>query len=248
MARCMLLSRCACRERGTQAAPQTGLAMTVMAPIWIVAFGVLASCAALCQPPNVQTSANTLPDAPSVQNESAQAAAKTRSLQEVFDAARQPVWERANVGAASAGGAAHFDLSHFDRQQPNPNGSWDFLAKRIFASTPSQSNSNHTSESESLIRRAGYAASSVVVTHDDAGRRRLNTSYLLRVLTTTAAHSAYVPYWRRPLSQPANDFGSTIGNDAGMKVFHEFEPGILQLVKSHEPKFVSAIGERIGNK
>ena len=225
--------------------------MAVMAPIWIVAFELLASCTALCQPPNVKTSANTLPDAPSVQNESAQAAEKTRFLQEVFDAAReprQPVWGRANAGAASAGGAAHFDLSNFHRQQPSSNGSWDFLAKRIFASTPSQSNSNHTSESESLIRRAGYAASSVVVTHDNAGRRRLNTSYLLRVLTTTAAHTAYVPYWRRPLSQPASDFGSTIGNDAGMKLFHEFEPGILQLVKTHEPKFVSAIGERIGNK
>ena len=231
-----------------------GLAMALMAPIWIVAFGLLASCAALCQsPPNVPTSANTLPDAPSLQNESAQAAAKTQSLQEVFDVARLVVRERANVGPASAGGAAHFDLGHFDRQQPNQNGSRDFLAKRIFASTPSQSNNNYTSESETLIRRAGYAAASVVVMHDDVGRRRLNTSYLLRVLTTTAAHSAaahntYVPYWRRPLSRPASDFGSSIGNDAGMNVFHEFKPGILQLVKSHEPKFVSAIGERISNK
>ena len=220
--------------------------MAVMAPIWIVAFGLLASCAALCQQRNVQTSANTLPNAPSLQNESAQAAAKTQSLREVFDAAHLPVWERAN--AASAGGAAHLDLGHFDRQQPNRNGSRNFLDKRIFASPPSHSNSNQTSEGESLIRRAGYAASGVLVTHDDAGRRRLNTSYLLRVLTTTAAHSAYVPYWRRQLSRPASDFGSTIGNDTGMKVFHEFEPGILQLVKSHQPKFVSAIGERIGSK
>jgi hypothetical protein len=235
--------------------------MAVMAPIWIIVFGSLASCAALCQPPHVQTSANSLPDAPSVQNQSEQGAAKTQSLQEIFDAARLSAWERVNVGAASARGSAHFDLGDFDRQQPNQNGSQDFLAKRIFSSTPSQSNSNHTWESESPIRRAGYAAASVVVTHDDAGRRRLNTSYLLRVLTTTAAHSAlahsalahsaYFRYWRRPLSQPAgtaSDFGSTIGNDAGMKVFHEFKPGILQLVKSHEPKFVSAIEERIGNK
>jgi hypothetical protein len=224
--------------------------MAVTVPIWILAFGLMARCAALCQPPNVQTSANALPDAPSE---------KTQSLQEVVDAARLSVWERANVGAASAGGSAHFDLGHFDRQQPNQNGSRDFLAKRIFASTPSQNSSHYTSESESLIRRAAYAAASVVVTHDDAGKRRLNTSHLLRLLTTTAAHSAaahsaYVPYWRRALSQPAStastasDFGSTIGEDAGMNVFHEFKPGILQLVKSHEPKFVSAIVDRIGNK
>ena len=148
--------------------------------------------------------------------------------------------------------ASKVDLGHFDKQQPTPNGSRDYWAKRIFASTPSQSNSKHTSENRSLIRRASYAAASVLVTQDDTGRK-LNTSYLLRVLATTAAHSAaarsaYVPYWRRPQSRPASDFGSTIGNDAGMKVFHEFKPGILQLLKSHEPKFVSSIEERIGNK
>jgi hypothetical protein len=213
-------------------------------------FGVLASCGARCQQPNVLASANTLPDAPSVQNESAQAAAKTQSLEDVFDAARLALRERPNVGAASAGGAAHLALSHFDRQELNHNGPWDFVAKRISASTPS-----YTSESESLIRRASYAAASVVVTRDDAGRRRLNTSYLLRVLTTTVAHSAYVPCQRYPLflhpastASTASDFGSTIGEDAGMKVFHEFKPGILQLVKSHTPKFVGAIGERISNK
>src|SRR5215469_10226678 len=222
--------------------------MAVMVPIWIVVFGLLASYAALCQSPKVQTPANTMPDAPSVQNYSEQAATRAQLLQEIFDKPRLPLWERARVGAVSSGGSGHFDLGHFDRQQSKQNSPRDFWAKRIFASTPRQSTSNYTSESENLIRRAGYAAASVVVTHDDAGGRRLNTSYLLRVLTTTAAHTAYVPYWRRPLSQPASDFGSTIGNDAGMKLFHEFEPGILQLVKTHEPKFVSAIGERIGNK
>jgi hypothetical protein len=221
--------------------------MSVMAPIRIVAFWWLASCAALCQSPDVKTSALTLPDAPSRHNESAQATAKAQ----VFDLAHLPMWERTN-GAASAIDAAHFDPGHFDRQQPTQNGSPDYWAKRIFASTPSQSKSNHASESEGLIHRAGYAAASVLVTQDDAGRR-LNTSYLLRVLATTAAHSAaarsaYLPYWRRPQSRPASDFGSTIGNDAGMNVFHEFKPGILQLLKTHEPKFVSLIGERIGNK
>jgi len=233
--------------------------MAVMVPIWIVVFGLLASYAALCQSPKVQTPANTMPDAPSVQNDSEQAATRTQLLQEIFDKPRLPLWERAKVGAVSSGGSGHFDLGHFDRQQSKQNSPRDFWAKRIFASTPRQSTSNYTSESENLIRRAGYAAASVVVTHDDAGGRRLNTSYLLRVLATTAAHSAaahsaYVPYRRRPVLQPAStastasDFGSTIGEDAGMKVFHEFKPGILQLVKSHAPKFVFAIGDRISNK
>jgi hypothetical protein len=70
----------------------------------------------------------------------------------------------------------------------------------------------------------------------------------LRVLTASVAHSAYRPYWRRSATQPISDFGSTVGSDAGMNVFHEFEPGILQLVKSHEPKFVSKIEEHINRR
>ena len=44
---------------------------------------------------------------------------------------------------------------------------------------------------------------------------------------------------------PFNDFGSTIGSDAGMNVFHEFGPGLRQMVKGFTPKFVSRIEERI---
>ncbi|HSZ62233.1 MAG TPA: hypothetical protein VK828_10570 [Terriglobales bacterium] len=45
-----------------------------------------------------------------------------------------------------------------------------------------------------------------------------------------------------------NDFGSTIGGDAGMNVFHEFAPGIQQIVNAHTPKFVSSIEERFSRK
>src|SRR5262245_42374021 len=104
-----------CEERGNQDTQPDKQAPTDQG------FGVLASCVARCKQPNVPASANTLPDAPSVQNESAQAVAKTQSLGEVFEAARLAAWERANVGAASAGGAAHLGLAHFDRQQLNQN-------------------------------------------------------------------------------------------------------------------------------
>jgi hypothetical protein len=39
-------------------------------------------------------------------------------------------------------------------------------------------------------------------------------------------------------------FGSTIGNDAGLNLFHEFEPGIRQMVKGHTPKLAFKIEER----
>jgi hypothetical protein len=106
----------------------------------------------------------------------------------------------------------------------------------------------YPSESGSFVNRATYAASSILITHDQEGRSRFNTSYVLGVLTMAAAHSAERPYWRRSMSQPFGDFGSTIGNDAGMNVFHEFEPGIRELVKSHEPRFVSKIEAKINKK
>jgi hypothetical protein len=94
--------------------------------------------------------------------------------------------------------------------------------------------------------RATYAASRILFTQDNSGRGSLNTSYFLAVLSSAAAHTAYRPYWRRSVSEPFSDFGSTIGNDAGMNLLHEFGPGLQQLMKSHAPKFVSRIEERLG--
>jgi hypothetical protein len=36
-----------------------------------------------------------------------------------------------------------------------------------------------------------------------------------------------------------------MGSDAGMNVFHEFGPGIRQVLQGHTPKFVSRIEARI---
>jgi hypothetical protein len=99
-----------------------------------------------------------------------------------------------------------------------------------------------------MMGRATYAASRIFVTRDDSGKGRLNTSYLVRTLTSVAAATASRPYWRRPAGAPISDFGSTVGNDTGMNLWHEFGPGIQQLMKNHAPKFVSKIEERIGQK
>jgi hypothetical protein len=87
-----------------------------------------------------------------------------------------------------------------------------------------------------------------VVRRDETGKARLNTSYLLRTLTSVAKDAASTPYWRRHLADPFSDFGSTVGNDAGMNLWHEFAPGIEHLAKNHTPAFVSRIEERIGHK
>jgi hypothetical protein len=106
----------------------------------------------------------------------------------------------------------------------------------------------HSSRSVGLIGRATYAGSRIFVTRDEFGKSRLNTPYLLRALGSMAAATASRPYWRRSLGEPFGDFGSTVGNEAGMNLWHEFRPGIEQLLKSHTPRVVSKIKARIDHK
>lgn len=103
----------------------------------------------------------------------------------------------------------------------------------------------HPSTSDSLKGRALYAASRILVTHDESGRGKVNTSYFIGVLSAAALHMANRPSWNRSAATPFSDFGSTIGNDAGMNLLHEFRPGLEELLKSHTPRFVSKIESRL---
>ena len=103
------------------------------------------------------------------------------------------------------------------------------------------------STSGSFMGRASDAASRIFITRDDSGKGRLNTSYFLGVLTSVAVSTAYRPYWTRSTSATVNNFGSTMGSDAGLNLYHEFRPGILQMVKGYTPKFMSRMGAAITN-
>jgi len=120
-----------------------------------------------------------------------------------------------------------------------------FLSKYLYPPSLKQDPRYYASTSGSFMGRASYAASRIFVTRDDDGKRRLNTSYFFGVLTSVASATAYRPYWTRSTSETFNNVGSTIGGDAGMNVFHEFGPGLRQMVKDHAPKFVSKIAARI---
>lgn len=129
---------------------------------------------------------------------------------------------------------AHRESSNFGGTDPDP-----LLFRQNLLYRASGSNS--------FMGRAAYAASRIFVTRDDSGRRRLNTAYFLQVLTSVASATASRPYWARSASSTFNNFGSTIGSDAGLNVYREFGPGIRQMVKGHTPKFVSRIGNRISH-
>jgi hypothetical protein len=120
-----------------------------------------------------------------------------------------------------------------------------FLDRNLYPLLLKQNLRYHPSTSGSFMGRATYAASRILITRDDFGKGSLNTSYFFGVLASVAIHTANRPYWAQSASSTFNNFGSTIGSDAGMNVFHEFGPGIRQMVKDHAPKFVSRIEERI---
>jgi hypothetical protein len=161
----------------------------------------------------------SLPDAPSVQN-----------AQEV------------NASRAEA------EYSVFVDGERGQNSSRDFFSRHLYPALSQRSPRYRTEESGRLISRATSAASRTFITREDSGKAKLNTSYFLRVLSSTVLHTASVPYWRRSAGAPFSDFGATVGNDAGMNVLHEFEPGVEKLLKSHTPRFVSAMEQRIGQK
>jgi hypothetical protein len=122
-----------------------------------------------------------------------------------------------------------------------------FFGKYLYPSLLKQDPRYYPSSSGSFLGRATYAASRILITRNDSGKRTLNASYFLGVLTSVAIATAYRPYWRRSTSATFKTFGTTIGSDAGVNLFHEFGPDIGQMVKGHTPKFVSRIEERITN-
>ncbi|HZZ15140.1 MAG TPA: hypothetical protein VFE08_04175 [Candidatus Sulfotelmatobacter sp.] len=122
----------------------------------------------------------------------------------------------------------------------------DFFDQYLYPALLKRNINYHPSSSDSLVGRAMYAASRIFVTRDESGRGRVNTSYFVAVMSSAAIHMANRPYYRRSASAPFSDFGSTVGNDAGMNLLHEFRPGLEQLMKNHAPRFVTKIEERVG--
>ncbi len=203
-----------------------------IAPIAVGSFALLAAGTAVCQ-----ISRQSLPDAPS-----AQRITQAPSLDAAL-AKDGTVLSRVGVAAIWRRREFVSDDNTESKKQP------DAIFRKYLSASPSSLRplSSRSLDSAGLVNRATHAASGVILARDESGKTRLNTSYLLRTLTSLVADTASTPYWRRHSSDPFSDFGSTVGSDAGLKVWHEFGPGLQQLMRSHAPKFISRLEERLGH-
>jgi hypothetical protein len=212
-----------------------GLVMVGIGPTRVISFVLLVACGALCQEREETKGMNLLPDAPGVQ---------APAQGEMFRTLGDGTGFRVDSDVvARAGWEALY------KAEPVREGSGDFFRKHLYANpTTVKRSSSDRPESGGLMGRATYAASRTFITRDESGKGKLNTAYFLRVMSAAVLRTAYRPYWNRPVSAPLSNFGSTVGNDAGMNVLHEFTPGLEQLVKNHTPKFVSKIEQRVNHK
>jgi hypothetical protein len=240
-------------------------------PIRVMSFLLLATYGALCQ--SQRSSADlgleydapdshevhrqelrtwkSLPDAPS-----AQPPTQAEKFRTFVDEARSPltfgaagvnagIMRETELGRLSSGRQA--SLLRLYKGVLIQKESGAFFSKYLYPVLLKQDPRYYPSNSGSFLGRVTYAASRIVITRNDSGKRTLNTSYFLGVLTSVAISTAYRPYWTRSTSATFNTFGSTIGSDAGINLLHEFGPGIRHIVKRRAPKFVSRIEERITN-
>lgn len=242
--------------------------MKRVASIRVTAFLLMAACAALCQSPpstelflGLQSAAsdstdaprhemrpwNSLPDAPSPVG----SPRPDERFHALADEVRSPltldafgrgaaVMPEAEQGYLALGARpSSISFSSAPSQKENdPGAFWNKHLHLPQVQPP-------LSTSGSFARRTFAAASGFLITHEDSGKGRLNTSYILVALSAAAAHAAYRPYWARSASATFDDFGSSMGSDAGINVFHEFEPGIRQVVRDHIPRFMFRIEDRV---
>ena len=212
----------------------------------VVCFCLMAVGAAACQ--SKRQTSNSLPDAPS-----ATVLTQAHPFERVDNAQMPSVPRLMSAEGGAITEVAPVAHGLLPRQallfQPVPDQKESNAAPLFFKYlTPALLQPNRrymASDRDSLMGRATDAASRIFVTRNEEGKRSFNTSYFLRLATAIAAHSASRTYRARSGTAPLSDFGSTVGNDAGMNLLHEFGPAVRKATMSHVPEFVSRIEERI---
>jgi hypothetical protein len=234
--------------------------VTGVEPVRIISFLLLAACAAFCQslpsadqlqrvpsdapaPPEIQRqevrSWGSLPDAPSPVQSATQTGISGQDASSPLTAGalNTGAIRQAEVGAVAPGGPLSFTATHppLDTQKESGN----FWGKYLYSPPLKQDTPYDSAASASggLMGRVSYAASRIILTRDASGKDRLNTTFFLRAFTAVAMHAASRTYGVQTAASTFNNFGVSIGGDAGMHVYNEFRPDIRHIMKGVNSKF-----------
>jgi hypothetical protein len=101
------------------------------------------------------------------------------------------------------------------------------------------------SEKNSLVARAWYAATRVLVTRDDYGRNVFNQSEFLGASLTSSLQDAYYPRPDRTLSATLNRFEGSLSSDATTNILKEFTPDLKRLFHKHCPPSIQRLEARM---
>jgi hypothetical protein len=101
------------------------------------------------------------------------------------------------------------------------------------------------SHQRTLISRAWYAATRVVITRNDNGLSGFNKSEFLGALFTSSLQNAYYPRHDRTLGDTMNRFSGALSSDALGDLLREFAPDMKRLFWKHAPKAIQRMGEML---
>src|SRR3954468_8345241 len=90
--------------------------------------------------------------------------------------------------------------------------------------------------SGSVLARAWYAATRVLITRTDDGRNTFNSSELLGIAFSKGLTNAYYPERYRTLGRTANSILGALQGDASGNLLTEFMPDIKRIFMRHAPK------------
>lgn len=97
----------------------------------------------------------------------------------------------------------------------------------------------------SLIGRAWYAATRVIITRGDNGRSEFNASEILGALSTSALQNAYYPQHYRNVNDTLGRFTGSLSSDATSAILREFTPDLKRLFDHYCPRNLQRLEARL---
>jgi hypothetical protein len=120
-----------------------------------------------------------------------------------------------------------------------------FIQTYLFATLFHQDPRYFPSTSTSLIGRAWYAATRVVITRGDNGGSQFNISEMLGALSTSALQNSYYPQHYRTVDGTISRFTGALSSDATSAILREFTPDLKRMFNKHCPRKIKILESKL---